>query len=307
MEVRNDLRLDEAAVFTLEMHSFLNVLTIISGILQYFRSLTQSETLFSDVLASIHRTLDAIEQNQRDAVTAEELISLKSQIVSALEAYRNSLEDSEAGSDYRELTTPLDDILAVMDIRIAELRTRGEDPDAWELIDARDYEEEFRHFFHAVQKNSLGRYRIIHNLAEQNGNDYLVNLKIDSDAEHRIPVTVLLKDVIRDIVANARKYTAPGGEITIGISFRENRLRFVCVDTGMGIPEEELEKVVEYKYRATNADHTVRTMGNGSGLTKAWYVTRKLGGRMWLESTLGKGTKVTLEIPVPAQAFSKAG
>jgi signal transduction histidine kinase len=48
-------------------------------------------------------------------------------------------------------------------------------------------------------------------------------------------------------------------------------------------------------------------MGNGSGLSKAWYVTRKLGGRLWLESELGKGTKVTIEIPVPQQAFSIAG
>jgi len=43
----------------------------------------------------------------------------------------------------------------------------------------------------------------------------------------------------------------------------------------------------------------VRTMGAGFGLTKAYYVTKQFGGRMWIASRLGVGTRITLIIPRP--------
>ncbi|MCC5927389.1 MAG: ATP-binding protein [Bacteroidetes bacterium] len=307
IEIALDTKLDDATIFNLEMHSFLNVLSVLSGIMQYFKSQPGCDTYFTSEIDQIHQFVDAIDYNKKELVTPEALNNLKMALIRAMDTFRIEQKDYAAGGEYAELTDPLDEVLAVMDVRIAELKVRNENPDEWKTISVDDYTKEFEHFFLAVQKNSLGRYRIIHNLADRTDKDYLVNLKIDSDTNNAVPLTLLFKDVIRDVTANARKYTAPGGEITIGISYRKGKLRFVCEDSGIGIPEDEIQKVVGFQYRASNVDNKIRTMGNGSGLTKAGYVTQKLGGRMWIDSELGKGTRITIEIPVPPQAFGKTG
>ena len=110
----------------------------------------------------------------------------------------------------------------------------------------------------------------------------------------------VFQDVMRDLLANARKYTPPGGVITAGLSDNGEGIRFVVKDTGMGIPESEIMKVVEFGYRATNAARPTR--GGGFGLTKAFYITKTFGGRMWIESPVenGSGTRIEILIPRPA-------
>ncbi|MCA1803493.1 MAG: ATP-binding protein, partial [Rhodothermaceae bacterium] len=110
---------------------------------------------------------------------------------------------------------------------------------------------------------------------------------------------MMLKDVMRDLMANARKYTPPGGKIDIGVSMKQNVLRFVIEDSGIGIPQNQIEKVVEFGYRASNVKDTYKTMGGGFGLTKAYFFTKKNDGRLWIESREGLGTKISIEIPVP--------
>ncbi|XFA71814.1 ATP-binding protein [Thermosynechococcaceae cyanobacterium Okahandja] len=69
-------------------------------------------------------------------------------------------------------------------------------------------------------------------------------------------------------------------------------------DTGCGIPSSELTKVVGFGQRGSNVQHR-RTMGGGFGLTKAFLVTKRFGGRMWIRSQEGVGTRITLQIPLP--------
>jgi signal transduction histidine kinase len=58
----------------------------------------------------------------------------------------------------------------------------------------------------------------------------------------------------------------------------------------------EVERVVEYGRRASNVGNT-KTMGGGFGLTKAYLVARQFGGRMWIETELGRGTRVEIALP----------
>jgi signal transduction histidine kinase len=75
-------------------------------------------------------------------------------------------------------------------------------------------------------------------------------------------------------------------------------LRFIVEDNGMGIPKNEIDRIFDYGYRATNVRH-LPTMGGGFGLTKALYITVQLNGDLWIESEEDAGTKITIEIPVP--------
>ncbi|MDZ7808269.1 MAG: ATP-binding protein [Gracilimonas sp.] len=160
--------------------------------------------------------------------------------------------------------------------------------------------DDFKELFYAMEKNSQGRYKIIYNIAEQEEKDYLVNFAINSEGKETIYMPLILKDVIRDLIANARKYTPPGGDITIGISQKDGVFKFVVEDTGYGIPTNEIEQVVDYGYRASNVKDKVRTMGGGFGLTKAHHMSSiSCEGEYVDRLDVGEGTKIILEIPMP--------
>jgi len=115
-----------------------------------------------------------------------------------------------------------------------------------------------------------------------------------------IHMPAVFQDVMRDLLANARKYTQPGGTITAGLHDSGTHLRFVVADTGRGIPPGEIQSVVEFGRRGSNTQDRP-TRGAGIGLTKAYYVTRKFGGRMFVQSTgvPGEGTRIEIRLPLP--------
>ncbi|MFW5710677.1 MAG: ATP-binding protein [Spirochaetota bacterium] len=107
---------------------------------------------------------------------------------------------------------------------------------------------------------------------------------------------LLVKDVFRDLVANARKYTDPGGNILAGVFQDAEHLRMLVEDNGRGIPEESIESVVDFGIRAGNAISKT-SYGGGFGLTKAYYITKNFGGRMWIESEINYYTRIKVVIP----------
>jgi signal transduction histidine kinase len=108
----------------------------------------------------------------------------------------------------------------------------------------------------------------------------------------------VFQDVIRDLLANARKYTDPGKSIQSGLHESNSTLRFIVRDTGIGIPEKEIEDIITFGRRGSNAKERP-TRGGGFGLTKAYYVTKKFNGRMWIESPLRGNRSTGIEIILP--------
>lgn len=100
------------------------------------------------------------------------------------------------------------------------------------------------------------------------------------------------------MLANSRKYTEPGGRINAGLTETEDHIRFVIEDTGIGIPNNELEKVIDFGYRASNLEGK-KTHGGGFGLTKAYSITKNNNGRFWIDSQVNLGTTIKIEIPKP--------
>ena len=111
----------------------------------------------------------------------------------------------------------------------------------------------------------------------------------------------VLQDVMRDLILNARKYTNLGGTIIAGLVDDGTNLCFVVNDNGRGIPTDQIEQVVQYGQRARNVQDR-ETKGGGFGLTKAYYVTKQFGGRMWIESEEDRGTTITISIPSQSNA-----
>ena len=303
MEITKTADFDEVRIFELEMHSFLNVLSVLSGIIQLMEDDTSRYDVISRPLQKIHDMADAISTRNNELFNPPNLRALKAEIVQAFEDLQEADPVFCADEMFLQLHQTLSDIGKVLDVRVDELEARQQAPDKWETFTIDEFKEDFHKFFYAMEKSSNGRYRIIYNVAEQDEKDYLVHFEVSSELGDFVAMPYLLKDVIRDLSANARKYTPPGGNIKIGIAVRDRSFRFIVEDSGAGIPADEIEKVVDYGYRASNVRHAKKTMGGGFGLTKALYIIRKLGGRMWIDSELGKGTRVEIRVDVPDQLY----
>jgi PAS domain S-box-containing protein len=104
-----------------------------------------------------------------------------------------------------------------------------------------------------------------------------------------------IRQVFSNLVTNAFKYTCKG-EITIGYDINENLIEFFVKDTGIGIQEKEKKQIFERFYRGSNVDQsTIR--GTGLGLSIVKELLELMGGKIWVESEVGKGSTFYFSIP----------
>lgn len=110
-----------------------------------------------------------------------------------------------------------------------------------------------------------------------------------------------LEQVFTNIVANAIKFTPEGGRVGITSSVSDSEgggLALVKIaDNGLGIPEHDLPHIFTRFYRASNAT-SAAVPGSGLGLAIAHDIISRHMGRLLLDSTLGSGTTVSVELPV---------
>jgi signal transduction histidine kinase len=99
---------------------------------------------------------------------------------------------------------------------------------------------------------------------------------------------VSIEEVTTNLLLNAIKYTPSDGIVMLIVSEKDGFLQVDVEDTGMGIPPDELPKVFDEFYRASNARATERD-GTGLGLSIAKQVIERHGGKIWAKSHLGQG------------------
>lgn len=104
-----------------------------------------------------------------------------------------------------------------------------------------------------------------------------------------------MREVITNLFDNAVKYT-DSGKISIGLTGNEQVVQFFVRDTGVGIPPEDIPHMFQKFYRVDSS--ATRTIG-GTGL--GLFISRKIvelyGGRIWVESELGKGSTFYINLP----------
>jgi protein-histidine pros-kinase len=113
---------------------------------------------------------------------------------------------------------------------------------------------------------------------------------------------VKLVRICQNLLGNAVRYTKQG-EVRFGGSLSDHELRITVGDTGIGIPEDALERVFEPYYRDSTAQQ-VEPLGTGLGLANVKRFCELLHATVSVESTLGVGT--TFTVVVPRQARSSA-
>ena len=104
-----------------------------------------------------------------------------------------------------------------------------------------------------------------------------------------------LGEVLQNLLDNAIQYTPQGGQIDVSATANPEGVTFTVADTGIGIPESELERIFERFYRV-DAARSREAGGTGLGLAIARHIVDAHGGRIWVESAVGQGSRFHFRI-----------
>ncbi|HRY82727.1 MAG TPA: HAMP domain-containing sensor histidine kinase [Candidatus Moranbacteria bacterium] len=128
----------------------------------------------------------------------------------------------------------------------------------------------------------------------------LRHIEIRINAKKDLPMAVgdpeKVRLVVENLLDNAVKYTTSGGKIGIKIFKTGKYLSFEIKDNGVGIPEEQLNRVFEKFFRSDNAAK-YQTEGTGLGLYIAKNIIEQLGGEIWFRSIENVGSVFSFSLP----------
>ncbi len=105
-----------------------------------------------------------------------------------------------------------------------------------------------------------------------------------------------LQEVLQNLLDNAVQYTPRGGRIQVSVSCVDNQAVITVADTGIGIPQAEQVRIFERFYRV-DADRSREAGGTGLGLSIARHIVEAHGGRLWVESAVGEGSRFHFNLP----------
>jgi len=142
----------------------------------------------------------------------------------------------------------------------------------------------------AIARKSVERFQ-----SQETGHHFVLEFPDDLPpvkADHR-----RLRQVFDNLIGNAVKYSPQGGEIVVGARQEGEHVLVYVRDEGVGIPEEELKAIFEPFYRVDSSLRR-KAQGAGLGLFLVKAIVRAMGGDIWVESEVGKGSTFYFTLPV---------
>ncbi|GAB4550312.1 MAG: response regulator [Anaerolineales bacterium] len=127
--------------------------------------------------------------------------------------------------------------------------------------------------------------------------DFNVNIDPDLPALRGNPIR--LRQMVDNLLVNAVKYTPESGKVTVNLRREDSQVIFEVSDTGVGIPATDQPHIFEKFYRASNAPKG--TPGTGLGLAIVRSIVENHQGRIWVQSTVGVGTKFVVVLPASVE------
>jgi signal transduction histidine kinase len=150
----------------------------------------------------------------------------------------------------------------------------------WELIDINEIAKDSVEEFSLLKKDFKIKYEASSEFP-----------KIKSDSK-------LIRQVIDNLISNAIKYSVNKKEVAVklGVNKDKSEVVFSIADSGVGVRKEELSRLFDRFYRSSNSE--IKSIpGSGLGLTISKEIVETLGGKITVESELGKGSKFIVILP----------
>jgi two-component system NtrC family sensor kinase len=146
-----------------------------------------------------------------------------------------------------------------------------------------------------VQLESILKYSLDMFDAQAKKKNIKLSVDIAKDLKGLRANPIRIRQMLDNLVGNAIKYTPANGSVHISMFMQDYQIILKVEDTGPGIPQDEQGRVFEKFFRATNApDHAE---GSGLGLAIVKSIVESHQGRVWVESTIGKGSSFTVLLP----------
>ena len=127
------------------------------------------------------------------------------------------------------------------------------------------------------------------------------DLRISVNAPERLPDIAgdrrRLAEVLQNLLDNAIQYTLPGGQIVLSAATAGEEVVLTVSDTGIGIPQADQPRIFERFYRVDVA-RSREAGGTGLGLAIAKHLVEIHGGRLWVESEIGQGSRFHFSVPL---------
>ena len=106
-----------------------------------------------------------------------------------------------------------------------------------------------------------------------------------------------VKQVLVNLLSNAVKFTPEGGQIKVEATLGDSAVIISVTDTGIGIAREDQEAIFE-EFRQVGSNYAQKREGTGLGLSLTRKFVEMHGGKIWVESELGKGSTFTFTLPM---------
>lgn len=262
-------------------------------------------TALAAAAGSAWRFFEKLARSRAELSKANDALVIRNaQIQEAASAQRRFISSAS-----HELRTPLTSILGYLDL-VMEAETARERENAlgivqrnakrlYGLIDSlmMVFRSEVEHF--VLEEVDL--YSVVADSVEAlrpAAKERLIELHLDGSARP----TILgdrdrLTQVLDNLLSNAIKYSREGGRVAISVESSNSTVTVTVTDNGIGVPEDELEKMFERFFRASTA-RRARIAGTGLGLAISRTIIQKHGGAITISSVEGQGTTMSVTIPI---------
>lgn len=247
-------------------------------------------------------------------------LTLQENLSWQLEAERkNLIEFEQLKSNFvslisHDLKTPIAKIQGICDRLLSRADRGGEEPDfKIDILSLRNESSELNRYIQSILRLSRVEARELKLQFESSDINELVlrafeqlkplalakNQTLETDLEPIFLVEVdphLIFEVVLNLIENAIKYSPPKSIIRIQSEEVENQVRISVKDNGPGIPPEEQKQVFSRFYRGK--DQEMKSSGSGLGLYLVKYFVELHGGKVFLDSHIGQGTRVGFSLPL---------
>jgi len=179
-------------------------------------------------------------------------------------------------SESQRLTTIVDMLLAVARLDTGDLQVNLAETDVREVVG-----------------------QVLDTVRFDNGHKVVVDLP-DAPLPARADAEKL-RQVIANLVDNAIRFSPDGGMITVGAAMHDDTVEVTVADEGIGIPQADQEQIFRKFYRGADAELRVGAGGTGLGLFIARGLVTAMGGRIWVASREGEGSRFSFELPASSR------